>query len=596
MQKVHIETYGCQMNVGDTQIVLSILREAGYEHTGDVAQADIILINTCSVREGAEQRVWGRLGEMRRHKRRGALVGVIGCMAERLRNELVEKGGADIVAGPDSYRDLPRLIAQAGGVSTELSQEETYADIAPVRTDDDGVSAFIAIMRGCNNFCSYCVVPFTRGRERSRDPQTILSEARDLFEKGYREVTLLGQNVNSYSWGDPAPERSSHSMLAGAIPTNSAVRPTQMAFHRQIDSHETGTEKGLSHNLAAQSADMGNPVHERSSLSMATDAEKVLTPNLAARAGQVAFYPRIDFPETNAGNGLPSNSAARPTQMAFNRQIDTTETGTEKGLSPDLAAPPTDMGDRNRANTRGFSPDSAARLDPVVIQTQIDFPDLLKMVAGVSPLLRVRFATSHPKDLSDKLIDTMAATPNICPSIHLPAQSGSSRMLALMNRKYTREWYLERLAAIRRAIPDCSVTTDLIAGFCSETDDDHRQTLSLMHEAGYDFAYMFKYSVRPGTVAARTMADDVPEDVKSARLTEIIALQNGLSHESNRRDVGKRFEVLVEGRSKRRADQLTGRTPQNKTVVFDGTASRGDYVTVEITGCTQATLIGKMVE
>jgi tRNA-2-methylthio-N6-dimethylallyladenosine synthase len=415
------------MNVGDTEIVLSILRDAGYAHTKNVDEADIILINTCSVREGAEQRIWGRLGEMKRHKRRGALVGVIGCMAERLRGELIEKGGADIVAGPDSYRDLPRLVRAAGGVNVELSKEETYADISPVRADDNGVSAFIAIMRGCNNFCSYCVVPFTRGRERSRDPQTILNEARELFEKGYREVTLLGQNVNSYCAG----------------------------------------------------------TH--------------------------------------------------------------------------------------------------------------DFPTLLKAVAEISPLLRVRFATSHPKDLSDKLIETMAAVPNICPSIHLPAQSGSSRMLERMNRKYTREWYLERLAAIRRAMPDCSVTTDLIAGFCGESDDDHRQTLSLMREAGYDFAYMFKYSVRPDTKAAREMADDVPEGVKAARLMEIIALQNELSHESNRRDVGKRFEVLVEGRSKRRADQLTGRTPQNKTVVFDGTAAAGDYVTVEITGCTQATLIGIMI-
>ncbi len=479
MKKVFVETYGCQMNVGDTEIVLSILRNAGYEHTKNVEGADIILINTCSVREGAEQRVWGRLGEMRRHKRRGALIGVIGCMAERLREELIEKGGADIVAGPDSYRDLPRLVQAAGGVNVELSKEETYADISPVRTDGNGVSAFIAIMRGCNNFCSYCVVPFTRGRERSRDPQTILHEAKELFEKGYREVTLLGQNVNSF-----------------------------------------------------------------------------IFPSSGFRTALPYGYPNPHLRSVNSG---PETSGALP----------------ESSLS------------------EKFIPMMDSALTP---ERTMDFPDLLKAVAGISPLLRVRFATSHPKDLSDKLIETMAAVPNICPSIHLPAQSGSTRMLERMNRRYTREWYLERLAAIRRAMPDCAVTTDLIAGFCGEADDDHRQTLSLMREAGYDFAYMFKYSVRPDTKAACEMDDDVPEGVKSARLMEIIALQNELSHESNHRDVGKRFEVLVEGRSKRRADQISGRTPQNKTVVFDGEARPGEYVTVEITGCTQATLIGRMIK
>jgi tRNA-2-methylthio-N6-dimethylallyladenosine synthase len=426
---VYVETYGCQMNVGDTEIVVAIMREAGWGHTEDAARADIILINTCSVRDNAEQRVWGRLGEMQRHRRRGALIGVIGCMAERLREELVERAGVDIVAGPDSYRDLPRLAEAAGGVNVELSKEETYAEISPVRLDKGGISAFISIMRGCDNFCSYCVVPFTRGRERSRDPQTIVREARELFDRGYREVTLLGQNVNSYSWEG------------------------------------------------------------------------------------------------------------------------------------------------------------------------VDFPDLLRQVAQIDPRLRVRFATSHPKDLSDELIETMAATPNICRSVHLPAQSGSTPMLERMNRRYTREWYLGRLGAIRRLMPDCAVTTDLIAGFCGETDDDHRATLSLMREAAYDFAYMFKYSERPSTAAARTMADDVPEAVKSARLTEIIDLQNELSLASNRRDVGRRFEVLVEGASKRSADQLTGRTSQNKTVVFTAPAgvAKGDYVTVEITDCTSATLKGRVV-
>ncbi len=395
----------------------------------------MILINTCSVRDNAEQRVWGRLNEFKRYKKAkpGLLVGVIGCMAERLREELMERERiVDVVAGPDSYRDLPRLVRSASdgarSVNVQLSREETYAEISPVRLDRNGVSAFIAIMRGCNNFCSYCVVPFTRGRERSRDPRTIVGEARELFEAGYREVTLLGQNVNSYSWD---------------------------------------------------------------------------------------------------GTG---------------------------------------------------------------------FPELLRMVAEVSPQLRVRFATSHPKDLSYGLLEVMAAMPNICRSIHLPAQSGSTRMLERMNRRYTREWYLDRIAAIRRYLPDCSITTDLIAGFCGETREDHGQTLSLMREVGYDFAYMFKYSERPETQAARTMPDDVPEEEKTARLTEIITLQNELSHASNLRDVGHRFEVLVEGPSKRRADQLSGRTSQNKVVVFDGGGLHaGDYATIEITGCSSATLIGKIV-
>lgn len=434
-QKLYIETYGCQMNVGDTEIVVSIMQGEGFVYTSNIAEADIIMINTCSVRDNAEQRVWGRLNEFKRYKKAkpGLLVGVIGCMAERLREELMErKRIVDVVAGPDSYRDLPRLVRSASdgarSVNVQLSREETYAEISPVRLDRNGVSAFIAIMRGCNNFCSYCVVPFTRGRERSRDPQTIVREARELFEAGYREVTLLGQNVNSYSW--------------------------------------SGT----------------------------------------------------------------------------------------------------------------------------------DFPELLRMVAEVSPLLRVRFATSHPKDLSDRLLEIMATTPNICRSIHLPAQSGSTRMLERMNRRYTREWYIDRIAAIRRYMPDCSITTDLIAGFCGETPEDHGQTLSLMREVGYDFAYMFKYSERPETQAARTMPDDVAEEEKTARLTEIIALQNELSHASNRRDVGQRFEVLVEGPSKRRADQLSGRTSQNKVVVFDGGGEKaGDYVTVEITGCSSATLTGRKI-
>lgn len=435
-RKLYIETYGCQMNVGDSEIVVSIMQQEGFRYTESLEEADIVLINTCSIRDNAEQRIWGRLSEMRhmRKKKPSLIIGIIGCMAERLKEDLTKGGtGVDIVAGPDAYRDLPRLVREvdggATGVNVELSKEETYAEIAPVRLDRNGVSAFIAIMRGCNNYCSYCVVPYTRGIERSRDAKTIVAEARTLFENGYREVTLLGQNVNSYRTGD------------------------------------------------------------------------------------------------------------------------------------------------------------------------VDFPELLKQVAEISPLLRVRFATSHPKDISDKLLETMASMPNICRAIHLPAQSGSTEMLKRMNRKYTREWYLERVEAIRRYMPDCAITTDLIAGFAHETEEEHAETLSLMREVGYDFAYMFKYSERPGTFAQRNLGDDIPEDVKTRRLTEIIDLQNKLSEESNRRDIGKEFEILVECTSKRSEEQLSGRTSQNKMVVFDRHNFKvGDYVKVRITGCSSATLFGEVVE
>ena len=434
-RKLYIETYGCQMNVGDSEIVVSIMQQEGFRYTESLDEADIVLINTCSIRDNAEQRIWGRLSEMR-HRRKlkpSLIIGIIGCMAERLKEQLTEGNtGVDIVAGPDAYRDLPRLVNAVDGGSTgvnvELSKEETYAEIAPVRLDKNGVSAFIAIMRGCNNYCSYCVVPYTRGIERSRDARTIVNEARTLFENGYREVTLLGQNVNSYRTGE------------------------------------------------------------------------------------------------------------------------------------------------------------------------VDFPELLRRVAEISPLLRVRFATSHPKDISDKLLETMASMPNICKAIHLPAQSGSTEMLKRMNRKYTREWYLERVAAIRRYMPDCAITTDLIAGFAHETEEEHQETLSLMRQVGYDFAYMFKYSERPGTFAERNLGDDIPEDVKTRRLTEIIELQNSLSEESNRRDVGKEFEILVETVSKRSDAQLSGRTSQNKMVVFDrGNHNIGDYVKVRITGCSSATLFGEEI-
>jgi len=429
--KFYIETYGCQMNFGDTEIVVSIMTDNGYEYVENMEEADIVLVNTCSIRDNAEQRVWGRLSEFAALKKRkpALIVGVIGCMAERLKERLVEADkGVDIVAGPDSYRSLPSLVEEVKnggkGINVLLSREETYADISPVRLDRNGVSAFVSIMRGCNNMCSYCVVPYTRGGERSRDCDTILAEVRDLFGRGYREVTLLGQNVNSYRYGD------------------------------------------------------------------------------------------------------------------------------------------------------------------------VSFADLMRMTAEVSPLLRVRFATSHPKDLSDELLEVMAAYPNICRSIHLPAQSGADTMLERMNRKYTRSWYLQRIEAIRRHMPDCAITTDLIAGFCGETEEEHRATLSLMREVGYQFAYMFKYSEREGTKASRHMKDDIDDTVKTRRLTEIIDLQNELSLESNRQDVGKTFEVLVEGPSKRNPAELVGRTSQNKVCVFaDTDHCPGDYVTVQVDDCTSATLL-----
>ena len=436
-RKLYIETYGCQMNAADSEVVLSIMQKEGFVYTENIEQAYVIIVNTCSISENAEQRIWGRLNEFTRYKKanRSLIVGIIGCMAERLKDGIIENRNlVDIVAGPDAYRDLPAMVRQAKeggkGINTMLSREETYAEISPVRLDKNGVSAFVSIMRGCNNMCSYCVVPYTRGGERSRDPQTILREVRELFDVGYREVTLLGQNVNSYKWD---------------------------------------CESGA-----------------------------------------------------------------------------------------------------------------------------VDFPELMRRVAEINPLLRVRFATSHPKDMSDSLLAVMASIPNICRCIHLPAQSGSTRMLQLMNRKYTREWYLDRIAAIRRYMPDCAITTDLIAGFCTETEQDHEDTLSLMRQVGYDGAYMFKYSERPNTKAARHMKDDVPESVKTARLSQIIDLQNRLSEQSNERCVGNVYEILVEGESKRSSGKLFGRTSQNKVVIVDRSdLSVGDYVRVRITGCTSATLMGE---
>ena len=437
--KVRIETYGCQMNVADSEVIAAQMMTAGYELAKSDAEASAVLLNTCSIRDNAEQKIFSRLSywnSMRRKSGRNIIIGVVGCMAERMKHRLVEEYGVDLVAGPDAYAELPALVAAAElgepAVNVELSTTETYRDIMP-RREAGGVSGFISIMRGCNNFCTYCIVPYTRGRERSREPQSILRELRDLRDRGFREATLLGQNVNSYR-----------------------------------------------------------------------------------------------FP---SGDG-----------------------------------------------------------------TVIDFPALLETVAEAAPDMRIRFTTSHPKDMSDETLRVIACHPNLARHIHLPVQSGSDSVLKAMNRKYTREWYLDRVAAIRRILPDAGLTTDMFTGFHGETEEDFAETLSLMREAGFDAAFMFKYSERPGTFASRNLPDNVPEEVKIERLNRMIALQNELSLESNLRDVGKEFEVLAEGRSKRSEEQLVGRTSQNKAVVFPrGDHKKGDLVRVRIVSATSATLHGELV-
>ena len=441
MGKIYIETYGCQMNVNDTEVIFAIMAKAGYERTEDMSSADIILANTCSVRDNAEQRIWGRIEQFRlvKKERPDVVVGIVGCMAGRLKDALLDTHKVDLVAGPDAYRSLPDLVASVRdghpAINVALSHEETYGDITPVRIDRDGVSAFISIMRGCNNVCSYCVVPYTRGAERSRDPHTIVREACDLFGRGYREVTLLGQNVDSYHWHGPSGE-------------------------------------------------------------------------------------------------------------------------------------------------------------------EVDFSGLLSMVAAVSPQLRVRFTSSNPQDISDKVLEVMAANANIARHIHLPVQSGSDVMLEKMRRRYSREWYLSRVRRIREILPGCGLTTDVIAGFCGETEEDHQLTLSLFREVCFDSAFMFAYSERPGTLAAKKYADDVPYDVKVRRLNEIIALQGECSLQSNRNDIGKVFTVLVEGPSKKGDGQLCGRASNNKMCVFpDGGRSLrpGQYADVQVDDCTSATLICSLV-
>ena len=447
-KKLYVESYGCQMNFSDSEVVASIMTKEGYTTTRNIDEADVVLINTCSIRENAETRVRNRLTEFKKRKadQPNLVVGILGCMAERLKQALLEEEQlVDLVAGPDAYRDLPNLIDEVGtgqrAVNVLLSREETYADISPVRMDQGGVSAFVTITRGCDNMCSFCVVPFTRGRERSRDPLTIVQECKDLFENGYREVTLLGQNVDSYRW------------------------------------------------------------------------------NMSS-----------------------------------------------KGIIKDETIPTT------------------------------NFAQLMALVAEIHPDLRIRFSTSHPKDMTDDVLETMAKYENICPYIHLPVQSGNSNVLERMNRGYSREWYLDRIAAIKRIIPDCAISTDIITGFCGETEEEHQETISLMKEVAYDFAYMYKKSESQKTIAERKFEDDIPEDVKGRRLEEIIALQLENSAASHKNQIGKIAKVLVEGPSKRSAEHFCGRDGRNSMVVFPkGTAKKGEYVLVKITDSTSATLIGELV-
>jgi tRNA-2-methylthio-N6-dimethylallyladenosine synthase len=506
-KKLYIETYGCQMNVVDSEVVVAILQQQDYEVTEKMEEADLVLVNTCSIRDNAEQKVRTRIMEFGRQKKINTrlVVGVIGCMAERLKEKLLEdERSVDLVVGPDAYRELPLLLQEVEngqkGINTQLSLEETYADVSPVRLDKNGVSSFVSIMRGCNNFCAYCVVPYTRGRERSRDPRTIEREVRELFDAGYREVTLLGQNVNSYLWTGSQPADT-------AAGEREAGRPGEPEIGTVREKPEAGEESNV-----------------------ATAADK----HPGAESGSKASTEIGEHPEADGGNG------------------------------------------------RDASP--------------VRFEDLLEQIANISPELRVRFATSHPKDMSDKLLQTMARFPNLCRSIHLPVQSGSSAVLKRMKRGYTREMYEDRVRAIRKYLPDATLSTDIIAGFCGETEEEHEETLSLMRWAGFDLAYMFKYSERPDTFAAKKYKDDVPEAVKTRRLNEIIRLQGEISLASKKEDIGKTFEVLVEGTSKKSDAELVGRTSQNKVVVFPARDLHpGDYAQVRIRDCTSATLLGEQV-
>ncbi|HTH83524.1 MAG TPA: DUF559 domain-containing protein [Mucilaginibacter sp.] len=601
-RKLYIESYGCAMNFSDSEIVASILAEKGFETTGDYTNADVIFINTCSIRENAETRVRNRLKEFKvaKSKKPGMVVGVLGCMAERLKSKFLEEEKlVDVVVGPDAYRDLPNLIDQVDGgqkaVNVLLSREETYADISPVRLNSNGINAFVSIMRGCDNMCSFCVVPFTRGRERSRDAVSIVNECTDLFNQGYREVTLLGQNVDSYKW--TAPSKSP---------------PVGETFDEQSSYRETADPVYYKELKENSSAHRKNP----------TEAENILWQFL--RNEQTGYKIRrqhaisqfiADFACLQKGLVIELDGH----HHKLNKEADDNRTeilnhyGFEvirfendevvknpNQIVQNIKEKLQNLPDRDKSLITGkdvsdgkVSP-SGGDLEGAVVT----FANLLEMVALINPDLRVRFSTSHPKDITDDVLHTIAKYDNICNYIHLPVQSGNSRVLELMNRTYDRDWYINRVDAIHRIIPECAISTDVITGFCTETEEEHKETVSMMEYVKYDFAYMFMYSERPGTLAAKRYADDIPEPVKAARLTEIVALQQQHSHIRLQAQIGKVQKVLIEGFSKKSKNDYAGRSDQNAMVVFpvDERYKPGMYVNVLAERCTTATLMGRIVD
>ncbi len=606
-KKFYIESYGCQMNFSDSEIVASILQEEGFGATRNYEEASLVLINTCSIREKAEQTVRNRLQAFKKIKdnRPGMLIGVLGCMAERLKAKFLEEEKlVDIVVGPDAYRTLPGLVSEAEGgqksVNVLLSREETYADIAPVRLDSNGVTAFVSIMRGCNNMCTFCVVPFTRGRERSRDAQSIVNECKDLFERGYREVTLLGQNVDSYYWS-PSPTLPQGEGLKNADTPESVVEESEFGYATANPAFY-----GLLKGYAKQNKDnstKGEDLLWDALRSKDLDGYKFRRQHIISKyiADFICIKKQLIIEVDGKIHQQPENvesDAIRTTnlnELGFevlrftNDEIINNTPAVLERIQQKLSTLPDKplwFQNKQKASPLGGGLEGA-----------ITFDKLLEMVALISPLLRVRFSTSHPKDITDDVLHIMARYDNICEYIHLPVQSGNTRILQHMNRTYTREWYLSKVKRIREIMPDCGLSTDVISGFCTETEEEHRDTLSLMEICRFDMAYMFSYSERPGTLAARRYEDDVEEEVKKRRLEEIINLQNSHSRQSYQNDIGKKFKVLIEGDSKRSDQDWCGRNSQNKMVVFPKSTyslSKGDYVMVKVSSATSATLIGEI--
>jgi tRNA-2-methylthio-N6-dimethylallyladenosine synthase len=512
-RKLYLESYGCAMNFADSEVVASIMAGEGYISTKNIEEADAVFLNTCAIRDNAEQTVWNRLKQIKgtvKKQNPALVVGVLGCMAERLKSELMEKEKmVDLVVGPDAYRDIPKLLLEVDdgqrAMNTILSKEETYAEIAPVKLDSNGVTSFISIMRGCDNMCAFCVVPFTRGRERSRDPHSIVREALQLEQMGYREITLLGQNVDSYKWSNVSNAKREiermerQGMMANDEPTRTVIRELDAMIEDQ-------------------------------SAAVAVKSE------IIAKPGEGSLPP------------------AEAKELPINGQLNTVEV--------------------------------------------VSFANLLEMVARAVPNVRLRFSSSHPKDITDEVLLVMNKYANICKYIHLPMQSGNSRILNLMNRTYDKDWFMQKVLRIRELIPECGISTDVIAGFCTETEEEHKESMELMQWAQFDFAFMYYYSERPGTLAARQYKDDIPEEVKKRRLAEIIEVQNRMSLEKNKANMGKMYRVLIEGDSARSADDFRGRNDANIVCIFpkDGVHKKGDYVMVEIERSTQTSLIGKIIK